>query len=1266
MATGNFMAPGRVSPAQQKAGDDAAAAKNIRGSVAFNPHKQEAAQAAAHKLRSGYSGQNVAGVASNSNPTSSNSDNVEKKTVKADKTPEEQFQAQDQQVVVDSGIRNILNGYRSITYSFTLAVLDNENVSDPESYRNSELKYVILKSGGKGKNAVSGAARAAVLAGKARTDFAAKDPRRVDLAPEDKINKFEDLTDYGINLVSQFNRESPGAFDMFIDNINIDTIMTTNETSNSTLPTKIKFDVFEPYSINGFIEALYIASLAAGYESYLDACFLLKMEFWGYPDDVDLPEPELIQGTERYFPFGFVEVNVDVTESGTRYQCGAVPYNERVFGQSNVIKKPIKMEGATVGEILENLFKNINAQVKESDDKSKDPKPKSYDNYSIVFPTRATTGELTASPSNKSIKNKKLTEILKDNALYAMNRPENTSKPNGYQADNAKKPTPDQNAKAPESIKYEPGKTVINFQQGMNINDAIASVVRDSDFVKDMLKDMGKKPNVPDQFGFIEYFIIIVQVTNQDLVDPQTKRRYQNYIYNVVPYKVHYTRVPGYGQTEIKEETYKQLSARTYNYIYTGQNVDVLSFKLNFNTLFFEAVPTEMGNKDTVGSKSSAAPGGNAEVKVNNYSSANDAPKDRRITSQVPQSPVKAIPTPVKANTGGNAGQQQNDPYSVLAKHMHEAVVNSKASMITGEMEILGDPYYLATGGVGNYNPKSGTSRGVTKDGEADQNYGSVLITINFRNPLDINSFEDGGMAKFDSNRVPFSGVYQVLQVSSTFKDGLFKQKLEIMRMPGQVLDTNLRDRDPADMRVTNPDPTDQVIPDNTRSVSPTERMDSTTVMEQLDRGLPSPGLPDQLSNFTAAAGGLGGDTPSLLNQTAGQVAVANSIMRGGYGSGMNNPSLLNGSAITGQPLPNPGDISSNIRLQSSGLINLNQSQKSLGSASLIAAASNVLTGNLSSERAIGSIGGSLINSAISAASKISNIGSGIGKGATLSISPNDAITLPAGSISSPIGASSIGSNSLDAVKNIGNNSNSIISGIGNKIDALNASPSDPLSIAAKVGIDPSKLSGLGGALQSKIPDQLTKMISNIPDDVNLQQASSAGLVLDYIPASKMANIPATPPHSTAPVAAADVEYAKSVVKRGGLTALENLYGVNNYASISASLVPDELISAAKNNVPNNKLNPYDNVSNNSVDTTVMSDKLATAKSQLSGVTGQLNIPDANSLGSFAGKFGSNSSVTTSPLNDLMNRLKVKDPNAPPYTGTDPIIRARLGLPPLN
>jgi len=1293
--------------------------------IRSSEEKKLASTADARSKRNGFTSVNSGNISTNNS-----SNNVEKKTPPANEKAEDKKVDDDaiyKQIVESSGQSNVLNGYRSITYNFTIAALDSGEVSDPESYRNSELKYVILKSGGKGYTGITTDVRGILTkVGEEEVTTVTTERKRTggknfsDVKVVKKEKKDIKKLDFSAKpIVEGFNKESPGRFDMFIDNVEFETIMTSNETSNSTLPTKIKFEIIEPYSINGFIEALHVSAIAAGYTSYLDACFLLKLEFWGYPDKDNLPEPELIPKSSRYFSMGFTEINVEINERGTRYQCSAVPINERAFGQSNVIKKPIKMEGGTVGEILKNLFVNINKQVKDSDDKSKAEKPEGYDIYEIKFPTKMPDGKWSKDKNNDSITNKKLGEILKDNLLFSMVDPGDTSKPNAYQANNAKQPTPDKQAKAPESIKYIPGTTVINFAQNMNINDAIASVVRDSDYVKDILKDIGTKPGVPDQYGFVNYFIIRVEVENLPDYNSATKRNNQKYTYIVAPYKIHYSRIPNYGHDKIKEETLKKLSNRTYNYIYTGQNVDVLNFKLNFNTLFFEAVPAAMGNKATVPSKDAAAPGNKVEVK--NKEKGKTPPKDRKDLQQIPDTPVRTVPTPITAYTGGTASQPSSDPYSVLARHMHEAIVNSKASMITGDMEILGDPYYLVTGGIGNYNPKAGDALGTTIDGEADHNVGSVFIVINFRNPIDINSFEDGGMMKFDGNRVPFSGVYQVTTVASTFKEGSFKQKLNILRMPGQVLDSNVRDSDPADRRTTVSNPADKVVPSETRAQSPEQRANSITVAEQLGRGIPTPD-----TNFTNVAGGLGGygtgaNNPSLANVTAAAasaVAPASGGL-GGYGTGVNNPSVLNQTAagllasasaaspiasvsggygfgknlnqtygaisnatpinvssVVGQTLPT--DVASNIRLQSSGLADLNQNK--LSSPSLIAIASNVLTGNLPIERATGLIGGSLINSAISSARNLSNIGSGIGKGATISIGATlpgpktaqellqgmdiSSSVLPTDSISKISGISSdIGKNAMSAVTGIGKGVNSIAGGIGDKISSLISLPSDPQGIAAKVGLDSSKLSGIGAALKSKLPDQVQRIADVVPENVNLKQAASSGLVLDYISAAKIPNIPATPPYSTAPVAKPDLAYALSVVKRGGITALENLYGVSNISKISSSIVPDSLISSAKQSISNVKLNPFANnlINASPIDLNVMNDKLASAKSQLSGLTGKLNIPDVGSLGSAASKFGSASSLGTNPLSSLVG----KDPTALSYTGTDPSVRARLGLPPI-
>jgi hypothetical protein len=53
---------------------------------------------------------------------------------------------------------------------------------------------------------------------------------------------------------------------------------------------------------------------------------------------------------------------------------------------------------------------------------------------------------------------------------------------------------------------------------------------------------------------------------------------------------------------------------------------------------------------------------------------------------------------------------------------------------------------------------------------------------------------------------------------------------------------------------------------------------------------------------------------------------------------------------------------------------------------------------------------------------------------------------------------------------------------------------------------------------------------------------------------------------------------------------------------------------------------------------------------------------------SVAAKFGSLTASAAGPLDKLMNNSvnKLNDPNAPAYTGTDPIIRRRLGLPPID
>lgn len=1171
-----------------------------------------------------------------------NSPEIENKTNRSASTSNPSKSSSSEQQVVQSGQKNILNSYRSITYNFTFAGLRKNYLENPEELRNSEMDLVILRSGGKGFAGIKGVGPLPDDQRKSQEEVYDKFDAKTKRVAQSAV----DTANTNLEIISKFNEVSPGRFDMFIDNVEIESLMQFSPDANNTLPTKFKFEVIEPYSINGFIEALYVTALAAGYPNYLSASYVLKVEFKGYPDnDIDeFTSPVTIPDSVRYFPLGITNIEVDVSEKGTRYRIDAVPYNERAFGQSNVVQKAIKMEGETVKEILNNFIDNINKQAVTSWKESKvGANVNEVDTYAIKFPSWSDTSGWTETPENE-MASAKLVELMTDNALYKLADPSSLEKPNAYKANGSAQPSPQEQSKSPEAIKYNPKKTVIQFSEGMNIHDVIAAVIRDSEYVRNILKDIKKHTN---SFGLVDYFMIRIETTNSEVINSVTKKPVQKLTYVVSPYKIHYSKIPNFADNLIDESELKKLSLREYNYIYTGNNVDVLSFKLNFNTLYFEAVPAAMGNKDTPEAKTSAGNSNNVDVSQNSPSN------DISAKMQVPLHPKKVAVTPLQAYSG-NASQPLDDPYSVLARGLHDAVVNSKASMLTGELEILGDPFYLCTGGLGNYNPKP-AGGGMYKN-EANQNYSQLMITINFRNPIDIMPFEQGGMMYFDANRVPFSGVYTITQVSHSFKDGNFKQRLSVLRMPGQILDYSVKPTNVEDLMSSTPSPEDQQIPSTGREFAPSQRLDVATAFSQLGRGLPSPGLPGIASNFVSAPGGVGVSISSLLNQTPGVGNI-----------------LSAGSSLIGKALPT--DAMSNIRLSSSGLADLAQSK--LGSAALLAVAANVVTGNVPAKRAIGVLAGAVAGSVLASAIKVPNQGSGIGAGSTVSIpstvptnlTANDikfgaginASSLSADSVSSTV--KTIGQSAVTAVSSLGKDAASLVNNIGDKIKSLAGSPADPQAIGARLGINSSALSGLSSPLSSKVLDQVKGLVDNIPSDVNLKQSVDAGLVLDYVPSAKISNIPPSAPFSTAPTPEVDTAYLKQVVSTGGKTALENLYGVNDISKISTNIVPPDLINTALSSTPNAQLNILSKASSllNSVDASAIKDKLLTAGSQLSKLTGQSSLLDSSISGSVLSKFGSGS-AGSSPLDKLVNRMN--DPSAPLYTGNDPIVRARLGLPP--
>lgn len=1160
---------------------------------------------------------------------------VERKTVKKDDAAKQNTNAYQKKTFVASGKKNVLDTYRSYTYNFTLSALRTDVVNNPKAYRESELELVILKSGGKGESAVM-SLNALSAAQTKNSETLSSSGENYDTRFIREVNKNKASTTLVNNnaMISGFNQRSPGRFDLFIDNVKIENTMAFSKESNVTLPTNVEFEVFEPYSINGFIEALHVSAVAAGYPNYVQASFLLKVEFVGYPDsDNDMfKDPEPIKDSVRYFPIKFTGLAVEVTERGTKYRCTAVPFNQVGYGQPNKVKKPIKMTGKKVKEILENFIDAINEQVKGND---KDGKPNQSsvksDIYRIKFPERTDTG-LNFEKDNL-IAGYDVVTLLKDNAAYKFPDPAT-----------AKKDTrsPEEKSKNPENVRFVPDKVAVHFNEGQNIHDIISTVIRDSEFGRNIVKLLEQNPTKPfiDEFGFIDYFMINLQVENQNEIDETTRKPFQIFTFVVMPYKVHYTTVPGYKALKINESLLKTRCQREYNYIYTGLNTDIINFNLNFNTLFFEAMPYAMGNNNTPSLRTGAGNDPNSSPKKN----AENMDRLKNTQTPVPKVDVDPSLTGVR-NQYGTSGQILDDPYSVLAKSMHNAIVDAKASMITGDIDIIGDPYYLVTGGIGNYNPKI-RGPGLTEDGEADCNSGQLLIAINFRNPIDINSLEKGGLMNFDPQRVPFSGVYQVIKATSNFGNGEFKQKLELVRMSGQYLDENSPVDEPSVAFVQQKDPLTEIVKDETNATNSGARPSEANLLLQLGRGLPSSGLPGELSNFTAALGGLGGKVTSVLNQVSG--AVTNGIGK-----------LTSAASAFGGSIPGGVEqLASGIRLNASGLTSL--VQNTLAPAAIVAQTANTLKNSFSVDNAVTSLAKNVVDQASNLQKLVSVPGSGIGEGASVLLNKADVISASVNQLSGT--AVALGNNALSAVKGLGNQASSLVNGVKDKIGALSSiNVNDPTALASKFGINPAQLSGLSDNLKSKVLDQVSDIAKNIPANVNLSAAAAQGLVLDYISKNDLKNIPPTAPFVTAPAPEVDKVFLSSLVAAGGATALANAFGVKDISKISSTLLSPDTAKSIVDSVATSISNPLKDKFPllDKTNLASLGDKLSSAQSQLSSIANvssnvEANLsaikstisssidPSSNLSTSVAAQFGSKT-VNSSPLVSLvMKRTLLK------------------------
>ena len=1058
---------------------------------------------------------------------------------------------------------NILHDYRSYNYVVTMFAISKENYNDPNYFKtlNGEPDYVILKSSGKGRRDISADA----------SYFEITTATTTGGTTGDDVNA----------LLEDFNQNGYGRFDFFIENLEID--LTWNISSGAQ-PGQIKFEVVEPFSINGFIEALRVNALAAGYQNHYQAVYVLKVEFIGYPYDKagKITEPEKIPKSTRFIPINLNQISLETSERGTVYRCAAAPRNNMGYGEDGKLATPAKMSGVTVGDVFKSLAEQLTESRKQD---TGEKEPKYFNEFKIQFEDE--DGKPVADPTGSIIGKSKINDELRSDQIYTFPEISDSNPKSSYQ-------TPD----PPKNTKYDGTKETISFGSQHSIIDVMTAVIRDSQYSVELL---GKLDTViKENNGLVNWFRIYLRTEIKPEINPKTNNHNYIYTYVVRPFKFHYSRLPGMGAGLFDGDDIRGQIRRSYNYIYSGKNVDIINFNLKVNQLFFQQRPFNMGNQNS-GTRNSQGATEQQQLEEK------ETPADKTNEDQKP------IPTKVATDAasldrfGLNGKSPQASPYMKLAQIMHDHLCES-VDLNTIDLQIIGDPFYMVSAAMGNQveeiDPKTSA---ITSEGSAPWVGGTVFIDLFFRTIKDIKPDGFGDFGKL----LPFSGIYQVNRVICSFRDGKFEQKLSCLRLPGQVVNEKRQNVYAVPLELPMPGDSktiDSAISSVARSgVKP----NNAQLLNILSRGLPSIGLPGILSNFSNAVGGALGGVGTALQTTLQRVddtaqdllAPVNSLLQQAQ-AGLNFAAQVGGLVAIGNALVNGYDQPSSapglgqtvggynpyttgIRLDANGL-------------------NDLLVGDTQSNQATVNAQTDIVSSIVQDNTNRDLLNS-------FNYFNNFDQRYPSG-------ATQIG-------------------GVGNQIDqAMLATPNDPRALAAKLGIDPAQLSGLSRDQQSSLFDKMLSILSKVPENTDIAGLKALGISLANINGANISFLPALQPLTTSPIANISAKDLQKIIATGGNPA--NLPGAT---AIPAVAELNKLINQARNVPSNGILGGLGQLNSQSI-----TDKYATAQQMnVSSNRGSVESQSANIATVVQGTNGSSinqkttyaqfgTQQTSSPIDKLM------------------------------
>lgn len=676
-------------------------------------------------------------------------------------------------------IPNPLRNHNSFNYVVSLACMTVEENNRPETYRErAGFDQYIIRSGGGFYE-----------------------------------NRYQVLDEALGNTFDAFGDPVQDHAEYYIDDLEIDAVIAPNPNTGVAMGTTIRFTVTEPYSMGNFIEAI-VGSVR---EKSLNAedtnpsasvngwPFCLQIDFVGY-DEFGQRSRKQVR-SPIFIPINIINMELNVTGQGSVYNVQAVAYPETALSDSiNQIVTDVEASGTLIHEVLNGETNSVTFAINDRiDNLEANDVISAGDRFIIAFPrdiedmttairdmsptpdTIFTSVDIDGigpqpvqevrNPSSQMFENliayarnlDKMNEIgldfiVEDAAEPGTQRPASPSQAYSQKNDTINRADP--------SMQVSTQTRTYSFSQGDRITNIIEDILLRSRYAAE------KATEESAANGTRKWFKIVTQVyldnTAQSIAEIGRPARI--YVYSVIPYIVDEAKHLGPNEAPKNTQGLKNSAAKEYNYIYTGLNEDILEFDLTFNNAFLQ---TALGNygQGTGGTRSSDQKifGSGADINIGNGANRNSSGTD---------SSEPGAATGETITDGRNIGTRSGDVKLQVAKMFHDRLINQPTDLITAEMKILGDPFFLPQQ-TGNYiGGRASGSPNVTADGTIAYMENEVFLVVNFNTPFD---YQIGGATMEFPKIVPqFSGLFSCWAVTNNFSKGRFEQTLKIIRRIGQ------------------------------------------------------------------------------------------------------------------------------------------------------------------------------------------------------------------------------------------------------------------------------------------------------------------------------------------------------------------------------------------------------------------------------------------------------------------------------------------------